>query len=363
MVMKMKKKIYLIIGIVLIIVVFVFVLFITMNKDNSSSNNINNDNDISQEDDKGKLKTKTYKINSDNLYVNKYEKQYTDYSKLTEVIDMLDVKYYINNGDLFKDDGGNISKIDISGEQAKYLAIGSDCGGVSIFVLTNNGNVYGRSYTDEEIKLIYNGNDAEELLVLNESKIFTTCGEKMVNILKDNELYSIYEESTTRKDISPFSIAFYADDNNNSKILLYPDGSVNNYMYCSDAECALDNSNIKNEFITDNNGNKILVSFIFSKDNINYIIDTNGNMFKLNVPSFDTSIGISKFTIEKEENINLSKIDYVEVSSYTKEEIYNYKNYEVSDKIETLTIFDIDGKKISFTSMNNSLKYIDELYH
>ena len=226
--MKKNKKVLVILFITLGIIVLISTILIILSQNNNLNNSITNnkeENNINNKeennDDIGELKTKIYKISSDNLYVNKYEKQYTDYSRLTEVTNALDIKYYINNGDLYKNDSGNISQVDIGGEKAKYLAVAADCGGVSIFVLTNNGDVYGQFYSDDKtFTLMYDGGDAEEILILNESRIFTTCGEKTIYILKNNQLYSLFDNGiSTRKDISPFSIAFYHNNKIKKSVL------------------------------------------------------------------------------------------------------------------------------------------------
>lgn len=295
-----------------------------------------------------KLTTKKYDISNDNLYVSEQEKKYSNYERSLSVKTTKNFEYYIENDKLFLKNNGVISELNLENETPKYLAIGADCGGVYVQCLTKEGNVFLlNKYIEElDIKKVYDKNDAEEFLLFNEDVITTTCGKLSLYVILDDErmLYippDYQEESNykTRNDIHPYSTVFrMKDDSIGNGIVLHPNGTVNKYMYLYGSK--FDNSQ---EFITIND-KELLVSYIFEANEKVYIIDTDGSIYEVtNINDKNNEKTLIK--LEKS-NVISEKIKYVEVLSYVRNVEYRYKNIEVTDKVNQITLYGENGTNV-----------------
>lgn len=291
-----------------------------------------------------KLTTKKYDISNDNLYVSEQEKKYSNYERNKKITIDRDSEYYIENNKLFLKKNGTVSEVNIENETPKYLAIGADCGGITVVCLTSEGNVFllNRGTYDLNIKKIYDKKDAKEFLLFSESRVFTTCGELSLYIISnDNKMFNIFDtpEYKTREEKHPFSLAFNTNSNDTGySIILYPNGMINKYMYPFGGEF----DNIQ-EFINMNN-KELLVSYIFETNEKVYIIDTDGIIYEVTNIN-DDSDAKTLIKLEKS-NVISEKIKYVEVLSYVRNMEYRYKNIEVTDKVNQITLYGENGTKV-----------------
>ena len=336
---KKDKNIYVIIFAIIIglALIATIVTYAIGNKDKAlDNNNGNTDSNINSKDSEDRVdntsneeleyQIKNYHmdISNDLLYVDDYEKKYSDFSKKTEIEGL---GYYIENRKVYakKDANGELINVNINNEIPKYLEVGQDCGGIYVYILTEEGNVYGGfSYEPENIGLIYNKKDAKEIVRVYESPIFTTCGANSLYILANDKLYFTNalnhvqlddknNNYSTRESVHPYSIAYTlgtkdviksnsANYNSEAKILLYPDGTLNKYIY-TDLLNGYDNK-IENEFAVDEDGNKLKVSFIYTFNEKVYIISTNGHIYQFDPINDYVGDKLETFTLI---NVNKNK--------------------------------------------------------
>jgi hypothetical protein len=293
-------------------------------------------------------------ISSDNLYVDSQEEKYKNYARETKVYDVENNLFYIEDGNIYYEKNNEKIKININNEKAKYLGKLVPCSAIPyILALTESGNVYVLNNLDtfevlEDAILLYDGGDAEEILPINEDQIYATCTVSTLYVLVDNELYSISMKSKnigenygTREAVHQFSLAYSFTSSNTdwisaseywSSVLLYPDGSLNKYIYGQH-----DNADIKSEFVLDDNGEKILVSYIYNSAGEIYFIDTNGVIYKIIGPDNYDEKEVLPFSVEKvNEN---KKVSYIDVE----QKCYVSSDYCI-DKSMVIT-FDDDSKQ------------------
>lgn len=260
----------------------------------------------------------TFNVSPDNLYVDLQEERMKNYSRETK-ISLSEYDYYIKDGLLLVSftHRDETRSIDLNGEQAKYLGFAqSGCSGSFLAVLTQSGNIYkinapNSSDFPKKANLIYNKGDATEIVTYTKTNdIYMTCSYPILFALVDNQLYYISsgfdielkDNYETRDEFSPYSVVFdfYIDDKR-FNLLLYPDGSLNKYIYGI--------GDIENDFVTDENGDNILVSFIFYLNNEVYVVDIKGDIYKIvGLNNYDGK-EVTPFTVEKEFSFKVKSVD------------------------------------------------------
>lgn len=281
----------------------------------------------------------TFNVSSNDLYVDMQEEKMNNYSRETS-IDVADNNYYINDGILYVAHNGNKDAIDLNGEQAKYLGLAqSSCSGSFLAILTQSGNIYRVDFPNssdfpKKANLIYNRGNATEIITYTHTNdIHMTCSSPMLFALADNELYfipfdfniNLDVDYKTRNEIRPYSVVYHINanevswknDGDDSSILLYPDGKLNKYVY------SYNNTEVKDEFVTDENGNNILVSFIFNMNKEIYIVDINGKVYKIVGPDNYSEEKLLPFTVERDLSFD-KKIKSVNVDYTSKDYQQNY---------------------------------------
>lgn len=299
-----------------------------------------------------KLTTKKYDISNDNLYVSEQEKKYSNYERSLSVKTTKNFEYYIENDKLFLKNNGVISELNLENETPKYLAIGADCGGVYVQCLTKEGNVFLLSkYIEElDIKKVYDKNDAEEFLLFSESEITDTCGSLSAYVVtNDNKMLSFgfetYDTYKSREEVHPFSLVFRTKETKTSNgVVLYPDGTINKFMYPFNSTAGKDVYNNVNQEFVKVDDKDLLVSYIFEANEKVYIIDTDGIIYEVTNIN-DDSDARTLIKLEKS-NVISEKIKYVEVLSYVRNIEYRYKNIEVTDKVNQITLYGENGTKV-----------------
>ena len=173
--------------------------------------------------------------------------------------------------------------------------------------------------------MVYNKGNATEIITYTHTNdIHMTCSSPMLFALADNELYfipfdfniNLDVDYKTRNEIRPYSVVYHINanevswknDGDDSSILLYPDGKLNKYVY------SYNNTEVKDEFVTDENGNDILVSFIFNMNKEIYIVDINGYVYKIVGPDNYREEELLPFSVERDlsfgRNISVINVDY-----------------------------------------------------
>ena len=373
--MDKKKKIILLVCIILIAIIAIVLITIKL---------LNNTNKESLEKIEEDYKTVEYKIDisKDSLFINNREKAYTNYSRKTEVLLYEGTKIYIENNELYYSNENKKEKININNETPKYLEIGEDCGGTYVMALTVAGNIYGINIPGTPTigpKILYNKNDATEIVGVTESTIFTTCGlatfyaltkDNLIAVpsfLLENEDINNYHYKT-REESHPFSVAYsiattrtYSDD----KLLLYPDGSLNKYIYSyyhTD-----DYANLPNQFVEKQNGEKILVSFAYYLDDLLYIITTDGEIYKITVPEGyeeeDADKKTEPISFKMNKEFTDKKVDFIQLQIQYNEPKRRYNLNRLYQNPE-LTIHFIDGetKKYSTKSGDKIEVYLTDYF-
>ena len=362
---KLKKNKALVISLI-IVAIFVMILIIlfatgTINLKNNKTNSTNNINETIEIEEH----SKHIDINSNSLYTDVMD--YTNYSRMTEK-SFMRRKYYINDGKLFSAEvsGGETTEVNINGEKAKYIAYGnSGCSGSALLVLTENGNVY-QIDMNHTVSKIYGDGKAQEILIINRDiYMFSTCETFSSYILIDNKLYYLpnYDDKIIEKEIiHPYSLIIEDTINKNQdkkyEYLLYQDGSINKYVYykfLSDSR----NFDIQNEFVKDNNGNKILISFVYYLDNIIHFVDTKGNVYSIVRPTEKEAIGYTEFKLEESKDFE-KKVKSIDIIYKNK---YNSVNGDTLSQMEQITFNLEDGTKKVYSTDNNDNIAFDSLYY
>ena len=378
---KFNKKLFLIIVICVTALIILFIILkldnIILSNDSIDNYEINrndNYNDISNDEinnnseydkesiDGTEIKYQEYShhidITASNLYVNNMEKQYTNYSKLTET-NYHDKYYYIKDGKLFKKDNETISEVSLNGETAKYIATGwSGCSGNEIMILTEEGNIYSIDMTFAVNKKYSGGNAKEFLYINNEPQLFSTCSIFVAYALINDKLYRLpfsNGENISERSLShPYSLIL---DRGNEYIerfeyLFYPDGSINKYVYF------YGNNTIQNEFIKKENGEKLLISFLYKLDESDYLVDTDGNVYEIIHPTTSSKNGYAEVKL-KQINESNKKVKYIDL-------YYNFKkNIKANKTISSnymITFNYDDGTMISYTTADNREIYFSTVY-
>ena len=267
--------------------VVLFIVLLIILKSNNAISIVDNDNLPQTSDDSKQtnIKNEEYSYHIDvtesSLYVDKMEKNYTNYSKLTEVI-YHDIKYYIEKGKLFKNENDVVSEVNINNETAKFIASGwSGCSGNELMVLTEKGNIYSIDM-NFNVNKKYSGGNAEEILyVNNEPQLFSTCSTFVAYTLINGKLYKLpysnNEKVSERSKSHPYSLII------GGSYLLYPDGSMNKYGYFYDMQSnnmpEIQNSFIKDETL-EGDKNK-LINFVFQLDSNYYLVDIHGHIYRI----------------------------------------------------------------------------------
>lgn len=297
-------------------------------------------------------------VSENSLYVSKHEREYTEYSQLTEIT-FMDMKYYIDDGILIRDENGKSEEVDLGGEKAKYLAHGmSSCSGSGLFVLTVNGNVF-KIDMSLNVEKRYSGGDATEILVISyDYEMFSTCNYYSPYALIKNKLYYIgYLDNKTiveREKMRPYSLIL--SDYSYKKYLLYPDGSINKYAYYGDPNNH--DTLIPNEFITDDSGKKVLINFVFYLDKNLYLVDVTGKTYTITLPAIDNTYGHVEFKLSRATDFDIIKaIDL----KYTKK--YDIDKETVVSYSEMITFtFENDNQKTYSTDIGDDLSYNTSYY-
>lgn len=341
--MKTKKIIFItgtIIGLILLMMVFFVYIVISSKK----LNNGYNYNQLKENNTNDEMVTQTFKVSPNNLYVDKYNERFSNYSKLNEVTYAYEsARYYINNNKLYKDDG-TVSEVNINGETPKYLTMGySGCSGSGIMVLTEEGNIYGSIYY-KEWKQLYDGGKASEIFFIdNYAHEGATCSYYLAFALIDNELYQYVVNG--EGEIIKFEKQNHEVNMFGNYILFADSALYRSYYNKLNNSVTID----KNEFLSDDDGNKILVSFIFEKDDLYYIIDTNGNMYTFSSQYSNDKVELTKI------NTNIGKINHIEVVSNNELDEDKFKYH-----IKKIVFYDSDGNKITYSEENNFKLYYAE---
>ena len=388
---KQPSKKMLIVGlIVAVILIIILIAFAYKNNkdkndyiDNSSYNNQEDtqeiENNVDRNDDNGKNKYQktTYHIDisSDEIFTKKQEDKYINYARKTKIDDTNTYTYEIKENKVYatKKDDNSILMVNINNETPKYIEGGVDCGGVYVYILTKEGNIYS-SYEFEPTKfeIIYNQKNAEEMVRINESKIFTTCGEVSIYALVNGKLYYTYHSSTadnlqnykSREDIHPFSIAYPLGQNDYNKaenidghsfpkILIYPDGRLNKYIY----DYLMDTKFI-NEFIKNSSNESIYVSFMYNLDKKLYIVDTNGYVYNVSTLNNYNGAELTEFSL-----INIyegKKVKYIDLDvEYTKKK-YRFDDYTYYSNPKMTLVFDDNTKQEISSNLSFDMNYINK---
>lgn len=325
-------------------------------KDNNKNDSKDDNNDNEEvKNEENKLKTTRYEISENNLYVSRQEEKYKNYARDTKVRITGNVhnhdyyEYYIENNKLYVKNEVESKEVNLDGETPKYLAYGHDCGTQTIGCLTNEGNIYilnfGILSGDEEFKKIYSKGDVKELVIMEQSVLFTTCGDMSVLGLINNELYavSLYDISRgaiLREIDHPYSISERVNDIYAS-LIMYPDGSINKYLYNSSAEGHAYDDKIQTDYL-EIDGKILKASYSFTADKKTYLIDTNGNLYEvINDEQFD---GEKALLILKKSNIINEKIKYIEFLSESNDGFYDdfYNDYAKKQ----ITLYGENGTKV-----------------
>lgn len=329
---KKDKNIYviifaIIIGLALIATVVTYIL----------GNNKSNSNEDKTEINSDQVTIKDFIVSPNNLYINKYNEMFNNYSRLTEVT-YHNIQYYIEKGKLFKKSDDVVSEVDISGETAKFIAEGwSGCSGNELMILTEEGNIYSIDM-DFNVSKKYDGGNAKEILFINNYvDVNSTCNRYLPLALIDNELYHINNDGTIFKE-DRHEYVIYGD------YILYSDGTMNAYKYND----RLKNLEVIDEVLIDQNNNKILVSFMFGTDKLYYIISSNGNIYSF--PNKSSEVGVFKFQLTKVDS-KIGKIKRVKVFS------------DNDFSINKIELFGNNSKSFDFKSSDdNKLYFVDDLY-
>ena len=320
--------------------------------DNKTNEEVKDNNDKKEENDDSRLKTIKYEISKDNLYVSRQEEKYKSYARDTKIrieanVDNHDyLEYYIENDKLFVKNEVDSKEVNLNGEIPKYLTYGRNCGMQIIGCITNEGNIYTLYFSsisgDEEFKKVYSKNNAKELVIINQSVFYTTCGDISVLGLINNELYDISRGVILRDISHPYSIRENVNDIYAS-LIMYPDGSIDKYLYNSSFGVIKDEPKIDADYLKID-GNVLKISYLFNSNKKTYLIDVNGNLYEVtnNEETDDKKILLK---LEKSKIIN-EKIKYVEISS-----VYDFTNKGFDDKfygetMSQITLYGENGTKV-----------------
>ena len=344
--------------------------------DESDQNNLSNEsnqNNLSNESDQNNLSNEEYSyhinVNENSLYVDIMEKNYTNYSKLTEIT-YHGIKYYIEKGKLFKNENDVISEVDIDSETAKFIASGwSGCSGNELMILTVEGNIYSIDMNFNVSKKYSGGNAKEILYVNNEPQMFSTCSTFVAYALIDEKLYRLpysTDGKISERSIShPYS--FIIDDgsleDNRLQYLLYPDGSMNKYVYFHDMR-SRDMPKIQNSFIKDEslkeNENK-LISFIFQLDSNYYLVDIHGHIYRIIRPQNVSDNGYTDVSLVTEPSlVNNKNIKSIDLYYSSKKDIKT--NNTISHTEEIIFNLEDGSKKVYSTDNNDKISFNSTYY-
>lgn len=366
-----NKKVLLIgsIAVVLLIIVFIGISYgNNKSKADYTNNNSQNNQMDTQESQKDKYQIATYHIDisPNEIFTKKQEDKYINYARKTKVDETNTYMYEIKDNKVYatKKEDNSILIVNINDETPKYLEAGADCGGEYVYILTKEGNIYGsRTFDPTTIKIIYNQKNAEEMVRINESKIFTTCGEVSIYALANRKLYHTYYSSVidnlqnyeSREEFHPFSIAYSLgqDDDDMSKVLIYPDGKLNKYIYDYRTY-----EKVKNEFVRNSSGENIHVSFMYNLDKKLYIIDTNGFVYNISTLKNNDNTELTEFSL-----INIyegKRVNYIELEvEYLKNKYRFYDNIYYLNPKMTL-VFDDNTKQEYSSNLSFDMNYINK---
>lgn len=384
-----KKSLIICVAVLLIVVSIVFAYKINKDKNDYIDNSSYSDKEDAQENkndnsanknennEKNKYQKTTYHIDisSNEIFTKKQEDKYINYARKTKIDDTGTYIYEIKEDKVYATKKGDSSvvTININNETPKYLESGADCGGVYVYILTKEGNIYGGyEFDPTKIENIYSQKNAEEIVRINESKIFTTCGEVSVYALANSKLYYTYYSSVTdnlqnyksREETHPFSIAYplgqndYTkaqdyDGHNWPKVLVYPNGTLNKYIY----DYQTDTKYI-NEFIKNSNGEDLYVSFMYNYDEKLYIVDTNGYVY--NVPTLNNYSGTELTELSLINIYEGKKVKYIDLEVEYLKMKYRFDDYTSYSNPKMTLIFDDNTKQEYLSNLSFDKSYINK---
>lgn len=364
---KSNKKVVLIIFACFVSSIVVLFIILKLNNVILVDDNDNfpqTSDDSKQKDIKNEEYSYHIDVTENSLYVDIMERNYTNYSKLTEVT-YHDIKYYIENGKLFKNESDVVSEVNINNETAKFIASGwSGCSGNELMVLTKEGNIYSIDM-NFNVNKKYNGGNAKEILyVNNEPQMFSTCSTFVAYALIDEKLYRLPYSTggkiSERSASHPYS--FIIDDGR-LQYLLYPDGSMNKYGYFYDMQ-SNNMPEIQDGFIKDETLEGVenkLVSFVFQLDNNYYLVDTHGHIYRIIEPQKVNDSRYAEVSLIAESSlVNNENIKSIDLYYSSKKDI---KTNNTKSYTEKITFNLDDGSKKIYSTANNDKISFDFIYY
>ena len=285
------------------------------------------DNSTTDSNDKDEISKLTINVSDSTTYYDYIKKSYVKANE-KESINAVGFEGKIEDGKITVMTGEGRKEISIGEEKAKYMITNNLCGGSNIvYALTTSGNVY--QIYDKQIvddKKIYDKGDAEGIISVKETD--GTCN---LYILVKNELKSI----NGNKDFSAllFGNSNIYFNNNSTPIYRYFDYSSNQKGEEPTAEMELKYNN-----------ETVKTKFVFSKDEVLYIVSNTGETYKLVVSDDKMSASLEKTEIfkDKVKTINVEVTNEKARVTFTlnNKETVDYSVERSNDSYKTLNVYE-----------------------